>query len=615
MKKSLWKVTKTLLSLALVLIALGLPARAQAPTPAPLTAVISLTGGPNPSPAVIGNTVRCRWSARVDGAPTTRAECLTEKATYNWSVEGLTWMPVGGAAQSQPAGGVTLTPTDATAATSFVPDKEGMWEITVKVAISYSGTECGGAWSGDDTEKAGVQVQGFVLHPSASDFVPAGIQDGAARVLISKTRGDAYYSTNNTTRANTHAQNSDGKVTITAHLPPEGDGSTIYFRVIDPDDASPYETDPAEGDNAFTHALSLPSDKAKLVENLSGNQVAAAETVLSFGTYSGDNFIVEASGDPTFPAAATQRTPILVAWKRAYLEVDNMFQQGATVVRKTLISSGATTLLPVDNVEDFAALPDVTIFTPGGLTIARKVLAVDSSDKTIVVDKIGVELPQYTGVKLATNWNVYEAPRDLIPQGFGAHADGRDGGAFVEFVHPIQGSRSVPKFTTFPNLDRISLSGPSHLYYSLAWFKNTVPHDSSTPNTFQLLTAREAEHAPDRESDTGGITSSGNHTSTVFVQTPSRGIYTGSLFSPALQREIVVHELGHLFPPLDTIGENGHVDLSSQPLNGKPAGSDAPDVEGRQNCIMYYDRDFETGTAKFDIECYKDIRGATDPLE
>ena len=602
-----WWLPMLLIVLAALLVSRSAQAQSAAEPPA-LGSEVTLSSGPSPSPAVIGNTITCKWSAKVTGEPATRAECLTQKATYTWSVDALTFTAPNGTPVNEDKAKVTLTASGASATTKFIGSKAGTWRIVVRVRISYTGSECGGDWNNGDgvTGSASVEVKGFVLHPLDGDFFQ---QPG--RVLITKQRADSYYTVNNTTRANKPAQSADRQVQITAHLPAAGKGTTIFFRVRDPDDASPYEAN-IDGDdntdNSGAHlAPSLSANSAvAALATINDNEVAAAEVTLTIDGSSGNNYIVDASADSTFPTDGTQSTPVLVAWKRCYLEVNNMLQKGATIKNYIEISSGNSTVLPVDSTEDFAVGTTVVIFTnqafvvPGttppqnSQTIVRQIQSIDTAANTITVAKIGVELPNFSGIKIADNDAVYEAPRNLIDQGFGAVTNGSDGGAFIEYVHPIESSHKVPKASILLTTGEMSLSPTAPIIfdsYSYSWFRA-----EPKLNVFQLLTAYRT-NSPSEDSSTGGSTNFSGNVSGVFVARES-----GQLFEEGIVAHSVVHELGHQCEALQA-GAHGHVDLEV----------DAPNINGDMNCIMSYKRPFDTGSVKFDIECYQSLRRASDP--
>lgn len=302
-----------------------------------------------------------------------------------------------------------------------------------------------------------------------------------------------------------------------------------------------------------------------------------------------------------------QRTPILVVWKRAYLELDNMYQRGATITATTPISTGATTTLTVDNTEHFRARDTPTAGTPGAIviiftrnpftvpgsggqstSITREVI--NATPTSIEVDRIGVVIPEWGDVKLADDSSVYNAPTNLIEVGYGDQADGSDGGAFVESKRPIQGGRLVPHHGGFATVGIWAT-------YSRYWFANFAnAAGGAANNTFQLLTARQITDDP----STFGITNGGFNISTAFIRRPA------VTFALTVQAETMVHELEHQFSL--NPGTNGHVDQPNNAPNILP-----PSCPGHDDCIMSYNNDVGAGHVKFDTACYGTLRAAGDP--
>lgn len=82
------------------------------------------------------------------------------------------------------------------------------------------------------------------IHPIDTDFA----KDRAGRIMISTNRDDNDYHTVKKTTLkksgeSVPAQTRDARVTISAYITPKVAGVTVYFEVIDPDDASPYNED------------------------------------------------------------------------------------------------------------------------------------------------------------------------------------------------------------------------------------------------------------------------------------------------------------------------------------------------------------------------------------
>ena len=190
-----------------------------------------------------------------------------------------------------------------------------------------------------------------------------------------------------------------------------------------------------------------------------------------------------------------------------------------------------------------------------------------------------MEIPEFSGVKLVSDNSGYQASTNLIETGYGNLTNGSDGGAFVEFVRPIQGSRTVPLYEAFGSTNTWAA-------YSEYWFASHVNMPAN--NTFQLLTARQNSGPP--FADVLGLTRHEENFSTVFTRSST------AVFSAVTNSETVVHDLGHQFALVG--GTNGHVDRQVNALN----------IEGTDQCIMSYNQIVGSGHVKFDDLCYYTIR-------
>jgi len=565
---------------------------------------VSLTGGPTPNPAVVGQTVSMTWKASISGGNSTQTECLVNNASWTWSVDSYTFTPTGGTTPTTldfttGPNRVSLTSNGDSARTSVVPPSGGgTYNLTVRAKYTCNTSACGPLGTIPDATNS-VQFQvtpvgSFVLHPNSADF-----QSGSqGRVLISKQRGDSFYTINNTTRSNTPAQSGTGnhQVTVTAQMPATQAGTTVYFRVSDPADASPYHTGTSGNDNGWAGGSAgtpagIQSATASAV-TINGSQLAAAEITLDIGTEGGNNFDVEASLVPfsTAQPSDIQKTPRLVAWKRGYIEQDDSYTTGSPIQKhfQQQAASG-NDILHVYSVTDTPAGTDVLISLSSPVvyngisynSINRRVVRVDPSANDIEVSPIPFHLPIYSGITPLGSPIVHASTASLVT-GFGGSTAGSDSGAFVEFVVGIQGSRIMPNYPA-ENPEGIEDFLDSY------WFSN-----SGGRNVFQLITRAFQVDPRPGEQFTGGQTG-GN----------SSRVYTSKTNSPLWQSIVqrnVVHETGHNFA-LDS-GTNGHVDMYVDAPAVSPPGV---------NCIMSYNNNPTTGYVKFDSLCYKTIRGCPDP--
>jgi hypothetical protein len=416
------------------------------------------------------------------------------------------------------------------------------------------------------------------LHPIEADFSTGKV----SRLMISTKQDDVYYTVVKTTKDNKVAQTEDAKVKITAHIQPTNMvGKTIYFRVVDPDpdDASPYETGAAKGDNRETvdkaGKLSSDRDVAEL-KTINNVEVVAAEVELKItNRYAGDNYQVEASLDSTFSNICA-KTAILVAWKRCYLERDNMYKKGGTLTTAyTPPTDNKITEvdLMLDNATDFAAGKLITIFSPTAThdtTVIRKV------GRKIFVATVPNAFPKYSGVKLRDNNDSFNLSLTYLEQAYGRDTDGSDGGTFVEYTRLPAGSGNIPKYTSFPN----DLEAKTFCEF---WFSGSA----SKENLFQVVAANK------HNDGSFGTTDRNRNISYVTI-----GGATSTNNAVAQVEESAVHEIAHQF-----FEKHGHVD--------KPI--ETPNHEGSDGCVMSYRRIRDNGIAEFDTICIYDIRDAVDP--
>lgn len=450
----------------------------------------------------------------------------------------------------------------------------------------------------------------IVVHPQAADFA-AGM---AGRIMISALHdqpADKYYTKQITTTANTVAQTADGKITITAYLNAANQPASavanlrVYFRVIDPDDLSPYETDTLGNDNlptGYKGQLSGMAATSHLV-TINGRQVAAAEVVLNFNDCGGNNYQVEVSLDPTFPALKTSRSVVMVAWKRVYLEIDRMYGKGATLTDDFIPDAdNDNDTLKVDNIRDFHVDADdpskndeIVIFKPQADGTIQQIIRKIKSKRVLVptpyefrpivgeieVEDIDEPYPALSGVKIQGADETKDMPTKYLQQGFGAKTDGSDAGAFIEFRQDVLSGWNIPRYSYFSN----EIISREFFRY---WFKTTDRRNvlmlaSSCSNYFG-----DARAFP------------GFNILTVF-QDAYAWRPVGERENPIA--EVIVHETGHHFGLLNTA--ISHVDAEvNQPRNWN--NTDA--------CVMTYKRNTDDGIAKFDEDCLRMIRQHSGPI-
>lgn len=430
-----------------------------------------------------------------------------------------------------------------------------------------------------ETDEVTINVCTSTIHPVNADFQVSN----KGKILIwSGSTDNNYWTTKKTTKADKPAQSKDHSVNVTVHLSPGPDmvGQTVYFRLVDPDldDESNYESDSDPGDNkdagVGAGTLSATSDVTTL-EMIDGNSVAAAEVELTItDQYSGDDYQVEASLDPTFAdPAQIMKTAKLVAWERVYVEQDNMLRAGATIIQPfTADADTSPDVIIVDNIDDFDTDTTIEIFDNAGGTIQRTVLA--KGPNQLAVADLPSDIAQYAGVKIIGLEDTYQIETDLFVDGYGQHSMGKDDGTFVEFVWGHPGSGTVPKFTEFPVNNMFVIP----FQYAKYWAQSAA----DKTNIFQLIAAKNSV------GNTYGVSRINQNAAFVFNDQ-----FAFANNSAAIS-ETAVHEFGHLFNV-----QNGHID------DGTPA---VQNHNGSDVCNMNYTRVRDNGIVEFDLDCIYDIR-------
>ena len=404
------------------------------------------------------------------------------------------------------------------------------------------------------------------------------VPDMPTKVLISMLHGGGYPSSQQTT---------DRKIRVRATLQPPVVGHEVYFRSFDPDDKSPYEADLLGDDNRHADlrrgALEVP---AGVTEIAGSRQLDANGNVIAIGVisttggfaevdlqitdrYSGDNYIIAGHCGPN-PALTNKKSGNLVAWKRVYLERDNMYMKGGTVtVSFTPDTNTMPDTLMLDSTADLSAGDMITIFSP---TTSVSTVVSAKTPTSITVPDLAVAFDRLSGVRKTSETATFDAPLTYIPMTYGSDAEGIDGGGFVEFQPSPSGSGSIPHFAEFP-------SDPEAKAFCQFWFDNRA----GNANLVQLVAADkhvDGSLGTTFPSDNISIVTVAQHTST-----------------PSLL-DTVAHELGHQFNV-----SNSHVDSMSP----------APNHNGTDDCLMTYHSDDTDGISEFDLDCIGDVRERTDP--
>ena len=482
---------------------------------------------------------------------------------------------------------------------------------------------------GRESEKVDDKVKMTVfsidaVHPIAADFAAGSI----GKVMIS-TKQDAagtnrYYTVNPTTASREGAQTKDANVTISAYVKPVPTvpipNLSVRFELVDPDDLSHYEGKAVAGmpsvqgdimpnDNndpnaRMSYSASNLCGYHAFQNRLSGRAVVPtlvvcemktnyiAETVLSItDRYSGDNYRVRATlvdnslqpfdtlsnvdKNAKVYKSSVKESETLIAWKRFYIEQDEMYKKGCTVVRDFVYDPASSQqILCVDSTNDFhKANAQVIVFWKGGE--ARNITLKSCGAGSIIVSGLTNSVPKFAGVRIAGEDETYTVDRRFLDNAYGLAADGSDGGAFMEFnlLHgPQNVNDKIPKWSVFTNI--VDWMG-----YMDYWFDNKVNYQK---NVIYLLVARKFDH--------GGLLPYGM----AFRRKSMVAIFNEVSTGENQLNDTLAHEIGHRQGLKKGVGGVfGHVDAVSNQFTH--CGSDS--------CLMSYARDRNNGIVEFCTNC------------
>jgi hypothetical protein len=168
------------------------------------------------------------------------------------------------------------------------------------------------------------------------DLIAAG-----TRVLTHKF-GDSFGST----YTYPTGQSTDGEIPISLRVRAAPAGTVVYLKVIDPEDTAAYGTPHQKDDNIDTAGGTISGGKTTSVTlPASGTVSVVLKTTLHA---SGDNYQVQASSDPALttdsnfvcsPSSGCQTTPVITAWKRMYVEEDEMYRESQLLAERSLVGA------------------------------------------------------------------------------------------------------------------------------------------------------------------------------------------------------------------------------------------------------------------------------------
>lgn len=176
-----------------------------------------------------------------------------------------------------------------------------------------------------------------IIDPPAATCASFDIQVRGARVLTHKL-GDAFGA------SYPPGQTADAEMPVVLRTIAASAGTPVYLRITDPADASLYAPHNA-GDNIDSAGGTFGGGATTTTVLLPATGVVT--TALKTTTFAGgDNYRVDSSTDsriltdPSFctPPSACRTTAVVTAWKRMYVEYDDMYRSSQLLAQRTLIN-------------------------------------------------------------------------------------------------------------------------------------------------------------------------------------------------------------------------------------------------------------------------------------
>ncbi len=366
-------------------------------------------------------------------------------------------------------------------------------------------------------------------------------------------------------------QTADGSIKISLRPRAAPAGTNIYLKIIDPPDAALYGTPHQNDDNLDPAAGTFPGGKTTTVTLPQSGTVDVVLTATSFA--SGDNYQVQASADPNLisdpnfvcdPNNGCQTTPVITAWKRIYIEMDEMYRNSLLLTERTL--SGATVAYATGNsfrkgdkvtlvhAPSFSRLEeqDVDGFYSEDRTIvdvARKPDPAHNGGYAVTLDA-QLAYPYYTDFKVGAT-QLGDAIADLTRNAQRSSDplyqfdEQYVAAAFAEaFVEVTKASTSDVRIPLYENLPDLGIT-----YVGGKWFR---ARDVTIPDNFGLAIAA-ATSAPLPNPGEFSLGTTGGPYSYVWRQNidnatsgpRSKFPLTSGLNATTVSGEVLVHELAH----------------------------------------------------------------------
>ena len=343
-------------------------------------------------------------------------------------------------------------------------------------------------------------------------------------------------------------------------------------------------------------------------------------------TYSGDNFIIEATITIEGHECSARTIP-LICWKRVYVEVDAMCKKGSTLMNSINHPTSTSTSncngsceVVVNDVTDIEVgsqyyikenIPGNPSSTLDGSSAIITVTAINPAESSIQIEGLTSNniFYKYAAIlpMVITDEDLFLPEFSLMTHAYGLNPDGADGGAFTEFNYLPQ--QIIPKmiflhpFSEFTN--QFYIFNSQYTNYDsfpngLSPIKNLIRYASASrmnpynEEIYNRLSITDTEYH---------IRSSNIFNSTILVElnNPNSTQPPGcTLLDPATSfipylAEVAAHEISHLIGLPQ--GAVSHID----------SNNDVPDILNEDKCTMTYLRCPANSKAKFDEFCYSKL--------
>lgn len=375
--------------------------------------------------------------------------------------------------------------------------------------FSTNSTILTGTHTATASYSGGSDTNSFSSTCKSIEFESLAQQDDS-RIIIHKYGTEAYSSPNQLTDGEIQV-----KLTVKVNLQPAS-GQEVFFRIKDPDDPSPYETDTTQDDN-FGGAIGsrailgsagvtnpspgvwkASSDSNGLIivtlqipgsaNNPAGPDYKAAAA--------GDNYQIEASFDDFVSNPNPQYlvvSPIFSAWKRVYIEKDRIYRKGGLLVEdciscSTLLAASSSNVKKNDqiivfdekNVESNPRKVTKVVDNPDG----SKSVTLQSPVSGTYIASGPPKVPggNYQPRDFA---NTHSGGFGVVGSGFFeaslasatslTQAFGND--AFLEILETTDGASDLPYFSS----EIIDSSGQTRAAFNKIWFKHFLPLSPEEP--------------------------------------------------------------------------------------------------------------------------------------